>query len=209
MRELDKSHPGGATLDAHSLRKEEDNTNRLRQFPARCCCTCMDNHSQDVKIQRAAAYVGGTTNTLGLQMGYISPLFSLLGEWVPQLSLSFSPPRRRSGSPIHVQFDREPQNTTQVIPAWRHESLTTLPEPRPAISHIRHPEDLEKTGRFLSVCRIECPSIPIPIPIPITPPPPYYGRIFLFLMRFLQIACWETLRDYESVCLYAGYRNGG
>lgn len=96
-------------------------------------------------------------------MAIFSPLFSLLGEWVPQLSLSFRHPNVATGSthPIHIRLTGTSDTSRIHNLHGDTQNLTTLPEACPAISHIRHhiPSNRSGEARF---CRVvgSCPSIP-------------------------------------------------
>ncbi|KAI0139482.1 hypothetical protein F4776DRAFT_590784 [Hypoxylon sp. NC0597] len=136
-------------------------------------------------------------------MAIFSPLFSLLGEWVPQLSLSFRHPNVATGSthPIHIRLTGTSDTSRIHNLHGDTQNLTTLPEACPAILHIRHPIPSNRSGEA-RVCRVvgSCPSIPYSH---FAPPPPSLWTVFFysFFMRFLQIACWEHDGITKSGCM--------
>ncbi|OTA67140.1 hypothetical protein K449DRAFT_210689 [Hypoxylon sp. EC38] len=166
--EPDKSHPGGCYARCAFSAQEEDNTNRLRGHPA---------------APAALTWI------IIPKMAIFSPLFSLLGEWVPQLSLSFRHPDVATVRPIHIRLtgtsnisrihtcmgDTQPNNVTGSLPGY-------LAYPS------SHPTDLEKRG-FVGL------SDPKPLnslfPFPPFPLHLLWTVFSYFFMRFLQIACWE------------------
>ncbi|KAI1411878.1 hypothetical protein F5Y13DRAFT_51978 [Hypoxylon sp. FL1857] len=153
-------------------------------------------------------------------MGYISPLFSLLGRVGSSIIIIISPPRGRSGRPIHIRLTGTSNMVRELFLHMATQNPTTtttynLTGSSPGYLAYPPPStDLEKAARAFVGLSDRAPQSPPPppkfpssqfSPPPHPPPSPYHHTWTIFSIFFscdsykLHVGNITGLR----ICLYA------